>query len=60
MSPKKKLQELRATFAEMRPNAGLPAAPAQLDLVVSQSPFPWLNTVSFVAAAPAAREEERV
>lgn len=57
MTKKKPQPVLRVTLSEVRPNSGTSGACAPLDLVVShQSPFPWLNTVTFVAACPALRE----
>lgn len=57
MTKKKPLHALRVTLSAMRPNSGAPAAPPPLDWVVShQTPFPWLNTVTFM---PATRLDER-
>ncbi len=56
---KKPLHALRVTLSDMRSNSGAPSAPAPLDWVVShQTPFPWLNTVTFMPAAPLARVDE--
>lgn len=59
MTKKKPVPSLRVTLSEVRPNSGTSGAVAPLDLIVShQSPFPWLNTVTFAAACPGIREDQ--
>jgi hypothetical protein len=57
LTKKKPARPPRVTLSEMRANAGTPQASAALDLVVShQSPFPWLNTVTWLV--PPAKPED--
>lgn len=60
MSLKKKtIQALRVSLFEMRSNTATPPVTAPLDWAVShQTPFPWLNSVSYLPAAPPPRCDE--